>query len=77
MADTVTFRTDEDAARALALLTRDGSSVSTVVRAALVKAAADAAREQLRAEAAGLTADPADRAEAADVLRDMDTLRAW
>jgi len=33
--------------------------------------------ERLRAEAAELTADEADRAEAAQVLRDMETLRAW
>jgi mRNA-degrading endonuclease toxin of MazEF toxin-antitoxin module len=34
MADTITFRPDEDAARALAVLTRDGTSVSTAARPA-------------------------------------------
>ena len=44
MADTITFRPDEDAARALAVLTRDGTTVSSAVRAALI----DAARERAR-----------------------------
>lgn len=77
MADTITFRPDEDAARALAVLTRDGTSVSTAVRAALIDAASHRARTALRAEAAALAEDDQDRAEAAQVLRDMETLRAW
>ena len=77
MAQTITFRPDEDARRALAVLTRDGTPVSSAVRAALLGAAKAAAQEQLRAEAAALAADPEDRAEAAQVLRDMETLRAW
>jgi len=32
MADTITFRPDEDASRALEILTRDGTPVSTAVR---------------------------------------------
>ena len=60
MADTITFRPDEDASQALAVLTRDGTPVSTAVRTALIEAA-----------------DEADRAEAMQVLRDMETLRAW
>ena len=77
MADTITFRPDEDAARALAVLTRDGTSVSTAVRAALIDAARGRARTKLREEAKALAADDQDRAEAAQVLRDMETLRAW
>lgn len=77
MASTITFRPDEDALRALALLTQDGTPVSTVVRGALIEAAGRRATERLHAEAAALTADPVDRAEAAQVLRDMETLRAW
>ncbi|NHA70215.1 hypothetical protein [Phycicoccus flavus] len=77
MAATITFRPDEDAARALAALTRDGTSVSAAVRAALIDAARDRARSALRAEAAALAADEHDRDEAAQVLRDMETLRAW
>jgi len=76
MADTITFRPDEDATRALAVLTRDGTSVSTAVRAALIAAARQRARAMLREEAATLAADEDDRAEAAQVLRDMETLRA-
>ena len=78
MAETITFRPDEDARRALAVLTQDGTSVSAAVRAALIYAAAKtAAQDRLRAEAAALAADDTDRAEAARVLRDMETLRAW
>jgi hypothetical protein len=77
MADTITFRPDEDARRALAILTQDGTPVSTAVRAALIEAAKITARDRLRAEAAALAADVADREEAAQVLRDMETLRAW
>ena len=77
MADTITFRLDEDAALALAALTRDGTSASTAVRAALIGSARARARAVLRAEAEALAADEQDRAEAAQVLRDMETLRAW
>lgn len=77
MADTITFRPDDDSAQALEVLTRDGTSVSTAVRAALIDAARNRARVQLRAEAEALVADDGDRAEAAQVLRDMETLRAW
>ncbi len=77
MADTITFRPDEDANRALAVLTKDGTSISTAVRAALIEAARQKARASVRAEAEDLAADEADRAEAVQVLRDMETLRAW
>jgi len=77
MAETITFRPDEDARRALAVLTQDGTPVSTAVRAALIEAAKTAAKQALREEAAALAADEADREEAAQILRDMETLRAW
>lgn len=76
-ADTITFRPDEDALRALSVLTRDGTSVPTAVREALTEAAGARAQRLLRAEAAALAADPADRAELAQVLKDMETLHAW
>lgn len=77
MADTVTSRPDEDAIRALPVLIADGTSVSTAVREALIGAAGARAQQLLRAEAAALAVDPADRAESARVLRDMETLRTW
>ncbi|HTH90695.1 hypothetical protein [Mycobacterium sp.] len=77
MADTITFRPDEDASRALEILTRDGTPVSTAVRTALIEAARRQASDRLRAEAAALASDKDDRLEAAQVLRDMETLRAW
>jgi len=77
VADTITFRPDEDASRALVVLTRDGTPVSVAVRAALIEAARRKAAAAVRAEAEELAADEADRAEAMQVLRDMETLRAW
>jgi L-serine deaminase len=77
MADTITFRPDEDASRAPEILTRDGTPVSTAVRTALIEAARRQASERIRAEAAALASDEDDRVEAAQVLRDMETLRAW
>ena len=77
MAETITFRPDDDTANALAVLTRDGTSVSAAVRAALIDAARRKAAAAIRAEAEDLAADEDDRAEAAQVLRDMVTLRAW
>jgi len=77
MADTITFRPDEDTSNALAVLTRDGTPVSAAVRAALIDAARRSAADSIRAEAKALAADETDRAEAAQVLRDMETLRAW
>jgi hypothetical protein len=77
MGDTITFRPDDDASRALAVLTRDGTPVSTAVRTALIDAARLRATALLRAEAEALAADEQDRAETVQVLRDMETLRAW
>ena len=77
MAATITFRPDDDALRELSVLTRDGTAVSTAVREALIGAASARAQQLLRAEAAALAADPADRAESARVLRNTKTLRAW
>jgi hypothetical protein len=77
VADTVTFRPDDDTSKALAVLTRDGTPVSAAIRAALIDAARRKAAASIRAEAEALAADEADRAEAAQVLRDMETLRAW
>ena len=76
MAETITFRPDEDTSRALAVLTRDGTPVSAAVRAALIQAARHKVTAAIRAEAEELAADDADRAEAMQVLRDMETLRA-
>lgn len=77
MAKTVTFRPDEDTLYALDVLTRDGTPVSAAVRSALIEAARRRADMSIRAEAEALAADDQDRAEAMQVLRDMETLRAW
>ena len=77
MPETITFRPDDDVRRALDVLTSDGTTVSSAIRAALIDAATAQVREAVRAEAMALASDQADRAEAAQVLRDMETLRAW
>ena len=77
MTESLTVELDDEARLALAVLTRDGSSVSAVVRRALVRAAVAAVQERLRDEAAGLAADEEDRAEALQILRDVATLRRW
>jgi hypothetical protein len=77
VADTITFRPDEDTSKALAVLTEDGTPVSAAVRRALIDAARRKAAATIRAEAEKLAADELDRAEAVQVLRDMETLRAW
>jgi hypothetical protein len=75
MAETITFRPDDDALRALAVLTKDGTTVSNALRSALIDAARLRAQDKLRSESAALAANEQDRAEAAQVLRDMETLR--
>ena len=77
MAETITFRPDADTQLALAALTADGTPVSAVVRSALIAAARARAGRALREEAERLAEDEEDRAEAAQVLRDMELLRAW
>lgn len=77
MANTITFRPDEDTTKALEVLTKDGTAVSVAVRSALIDAARRKASAAIRAEAERLAEDESDRAEAMQVLRDMETLRAW
>lgn len=77
MADSITFRPDDDTSRALEVLTKDGTAVSVAVRSALIDAARRKADAVIRAEAESLASDESDRAEALQVLRDMETLRAW
>lgn len=77
VADTITFRPDEDTQRALSVLTADGTPVSAAVRSAILASARSRAEQRLHSEAVELTRDEDDRAEAAKLLRDMETLRAW
>lgn len=73
----ITVRTDDETQRALDELTADGTTVSDAVRAALLDAATRHAKLRLRSEVASIAADPDDRREAAQVLRDMEILDAW
>jgi hypothetical protein len=73
----VNFRTDEQAERALAELTADGTTVSDAIRRALVDAVRLRRREQMRRESLDAANDPSDLAESRQVLKEMDELRAW
>lgn len=73
----ITVRADEETQRAIDELTADGTTVSDAVRAALREAAMRHARQRLRDEVSSIAADPEDRREAAQVLRDMESLDAW
>ena len=72
----LTFRTDDTTDQALAELSRDGRTVSDVIRGALVDAARQLKREQMRRESTALAADPDDLAESRQVLAEMADLRA-
>ena len=73
----VNFRTDELTQQALEELTADGSTVSAVIRQALLDAARQRRRDLMRRESTTLLNDPADLVESRAVLRDVDDLRAW
>ncbi|MGH3864910.1 MAG: hypothetical protein ACRDQ4_02015 [Pseudonocardiaceae bacterium] len=74
---TITFRPDDESARALAALTADGTTTSAAIREALIHEAQRHEATRLRAEAIALAQDPADVAEARQVLADLEPLRAW
>jgi predicted transcriptional regulator len=74
---TITFRYDGEVEQALAELTSDGRERSQVIREAILTAWHAGQAAALRAEAEALAADPDDRAEARNVLSDMESLRAW
>jgi hypothetical protein len=74
---TITFRPDDESARALAALTADGTTASAAIREALIHEVQRRTAVRLRAEAIALAQDPVDAAEARQVLADLEPLRAW
>ncbi len=72
----IAFRPDTESARALSLLTRDGSTNSAAIRRALIAAAEQELRAQLLEEAKAVAADESDRREARQILEEMEHLRA-
>ena len=71
----ISVRLDDGALRALARLEASGMSRSEAIRTAILEAADYRRRpDVIRAEAAAIAADPADRAEMAAVLEMMDEL---
>jgi Arc/MetJ-type ribon-helix-helix transcriptional regulator len=75
--ETITFRPDAEAERALNELTADGTSRSAAIRDALLTAYRQRRIERQRAEAARLANDPDDRAEMRAIQEEMETVRAW
>jgi hypothetical protein len=73
----LTFRTDTASEKALAELTADGASVSEAIRRALLEAARQRRRAEMRRQAEALALDPEDLAESRAILAEMETLRAW
>ncbi len=77
VARAISVRLDDEADRALRLLEQAGLSRSDAIRTSLVEAAARRRTlEAVRAEAAALEADAADRTEMVAVAELMEALRA-
>jgi Arc/MetJ-type ribon-helix-helix transcriptional regulator len=75
LARSIHVRLDDAAEDALSILRNSGMSDSEAVRTALQESAARRRRKSaLRAEAARVAADPADRAEARAILELMEEL---
>lgn len=72
----ISVRLDDESERALAELTRRGVDRSQAIRDALVETAARRVSETLREEVARIAADPADRAEVAEIQQLLESLRA-
>ncbi len=70
----ISVRLDAAALRALAQLTRRGSSQSEAIRKALIDAARSDVLEQVRADAERVGNDPEDRALMAEIREFMDEL---
>lgn len=74
---TLTIRTDSEVERALAALTREGSSRSEAARDAILQAERLQRRARMREEAEALRNDPDDVAASRDLAAEMDDARAW
>ena len=71
----ISVRLDLETEYARAVLMRDGQSRSDAIREALIESARRRGSDALRAEAEAAGADPVDRAEAAAVLKFMESMR--
>jgi predicted transcriptional regulator len=74
----IVLRADPETAAALShLVELTGKNRSQAIRDAIRAAERQAVLERVRRQAEALRDDPQDRAEAAQVARDMERLRAW
>ena len=77
MAEAISVRLDDEAARALRTLEAAGMSRSEAIRSALIGSARRLHRsKELAAEVAALEADTGDRAEMVAIAQLMESLRA-
>jgi hypothetical protein len=72
----INFRADEETRQALEILTRDGTSVSEVIRAAIRLAVWRMKEDQMVRDAEAAMADPADVAEMLQLRADLDSISA-
>jgi predicted transcriptional regulator len=74
----IVIRVDPETGDALShLVELTGKNRSQAARDAIRAAERQAVLERVRRQAEAIRDDPADRAEAAQVARDMEALRAW
>ena len=73
----ISFRSDAETDRALAVLTAEGSDKSEAIRQALINEARRHRRERMRTQSEALAKDPADVAEMRTIMAEMDAVRAW
>ena len=72
----INFRADEETRQALEILTRDGTSVSEVIRTAIRLAVWRLKEDQMVRDAEAAMADPADVAEMLQLRADLDSISA-
>jgi metal-responsive CopG/Arc/MetJ family transcriptional regulator len=72
----ISFRSDDETDKALAVLIADGSGRSEAIRRALRAEARRQRQERIRRDALRLASDPDDIAEMRAVNEDMDAVRA-
>jgi Arc/MetJ-type ribon-helix-helix transcriptional regulator len=73
----INFRADNETKAALEALTKDGTSVSEVIRRAIKDARWAALKAEAIAQAKRDSEDPAQIAIMEQVRRDMDSISAW
>jgi len=77
MTTRVMVKVSEQTRRRLKAHTQSGRTADQVISAALDALEGSQRRELMRRQSSELAADPQDRAAVAEVMSDMEALRAW